>query len=183
MTRPSPDPMTRKSRPALTFIAATAGASMLACMTACYRPADEWVDRKNDRDPRDAPAEGAEPGRGESVDPPRNPGSGGPIVSGSLGGTLESLPAGEGGSGSPEEQMRDLFARHDLGGLDSLDQAIDLAPDNVESLLRGAFAGVGNETSKCEEILLYLTVRHPEIAVQLADAAARANAGIGTAFQ
>jgi hypothetical protein len=62
-----------------------------------------------------------------------------------------------------------------MKALPELDTLLGTRPGDLDALVRGAFAGVGNDTDKCQEILLYLTVRHMHQAEALAHAAATAN--------
>ena len=78
-------------------------------------------------------------------------------------------------SGDPETSMRESFSVGGLEALPELDQALSTNPGQLKPLMRGAFAGVGNDTDKCEEILLYLTVRHGHLAGELSSTAAEIN--------
>ena len=78
-------------------------------------------------------------------------------------------------SGDPEASMRESFSVGGMEALPELDQALSTNPGQLKPLMRGAFAGVGNDTDKCEEILLYLTVRHGHLAGELSSTAAEIN--------
>jgi hypothetical protein len=78
-------------------------------------------------------------------------------------------------SGDPEVSMRESFAAGGLEALPVLDDALSTNPGQLAPLMRGAFAGVGNDTDQCEEILLYLTVRHGHLAGELSSTAAEIN--------
>lgn len=83
-----------------------------------------------------------------------------------------------------ESDMMNAFARGSMGdALPVLEKAVQQSPENAEALMRGAFAGVGNDTEKCQEILRFLAVRHQSMAPQLAESAARINPEIRTWLQ
>lgn len=151
-------------------------------LSACYRPSDEYLRSKGKIPAPERPTPAAEEAVRRSAEE---------ASAGAVGTGAGSEGAGEMGAetrqrisesdremGEPE--MIDLFARHDLGALPELDKALTRTPDKLEPLLRGAFAGVGNETEKCEEIVLYLVIRYPKMAGEIASAAGKLNPEIQT---
>lgn len=145
---------------------------MLVGLTACYRPSDEYLKSKGKMPAPALPAGEAEEVIVQKAEEAANVEPRPAATMGQGGGAARGVGRDR-AMGEPE--MIDLFARHGSDALPELDKAISRTPENLEPLLRGAFAGVGNDTETCQDIMLYLVVHYPDMATQVAAVAGKLN--------
>ncbi|CAN5267678.1 hypothetical protein BH23VER1_BH23VER1_25610 [soil metagenome] len=132
----------------------------VALLSSCYRPSDEFLSRA-----------GRDPSPPNPHPSPSQPGTGHPTTPERVAAAISDL----GGADLLEADVRKLFEKQGLKALPTLEAALLANPDDAGTLLRGAFAGLGNATELCQETLLYLTVHHPDLAEPLAHAASQIN--------
>ncbi len=139
-----------------------------ACSTTSEELADETADLQADTTPTSTAA-------GSDIETPELKANAQTVETTPPSYSAAEPPAPKKLSGDPESSMRESFSVGDMEALPELDQALSTNPGQLKPLMRGAFAGVGNDTDKCEEILLYLTVRHGHLAGELSSTAAEIN--------
>ena len=156
------------------------GGVVVLGLGGCYRPSDEYLKSKGEMPNPTLPTPEAEEAVRRKAEEAAVAGQSSVVAVGESE-ARPSFSQSDREMGEPE--MIDLFARHELEALPELDKAVMRTPGNLEPLMRGAFAGVGNDTEKCQEILLYLVVRHPKMAPQVSATAATLNPEIQSPLQ